>query len=248
MPFIIYVTLIGLLSGVLGTMSGGFAVLFIRKIKDQFLCIVLGISAGIMTVIVFLDLIPEAQEVGTTFTSILGLILGIGLIAFLDLKFPHHHFSLQKNGNASYYKMGLLLSIGIALHNIPEGLAIGAGFIASDSLGYSLSILMALQNLPEGLAVATALGLSGMGGLKILGITALAGVPMGIGAFIGAYLGTISDNVLSISLGFAAGAMLYIVFDELIPDSHEKNEGHNAIIGIIGGVLIGIMITTLLHH
>jgi len=244
---IILIALIGLFSGVIGTGVGGLGVIGIRKINPSNLSVVLGISAGIMTSIVFLDLIPEAKEAGTMFSSILGILMGVGLIGFLDLRFPHHRFSLTKNGNGRYLKMGLLLGIGIALHNIPEGLAIGSGFIVSQSMGIRLSILMAAHNIPEGFAMATALGLAGLRGRNILFYTILAGVPMGLGAFIGAFIGTISDFALSVSLGFAAGAMLYIIFDELIPDAHVRVKGHQAIGGIIVGILLGLIINTLLH-
>jgi len=247
LDYIWYAALIGLLSGVIGTGLGGLGVVLIKRISDQALSIVLGVSGGIMTVVVFLDLIPEAKEVGGIGASIIGLLLGSGLIALLDQKFPHQHFSFSREGSGKYLKMGILLGIGIALHNIPEGLAIGAGFIASETLGIRLAFLMAFQNFPEGIAMATALGLAGLLGKNILFYTALAGVPMGIGAFIGAYLGTISDMILSIALGFAGGAMLYIVFDEIIPDAHARTKGHQAIGGIIAGVVIGIIVHALVH-
>ncbi len=247
MENIALIALIGLLSGIVGTGLGGLGIIGIRKVSPSRLSVILGISAGIMTSIIFLDLIPEAKEVGSIFSSILGILMGVALIGFLDLRFPHHHFSLTKNGDVRYLKMGLLLGIGIALHNIPEGLAIGSGFIVSETMGIRLSVLMAAHNIPEGLAMATALGLAGIRGRNILLYTILAGVPMGIGAFIGAYIGTISNFALSVSLGFAAGAMLYIVFDELIPDAHVRVKGHQAIGGIIIGILLGLIINTALH-
>lgn len=247
MENIYLIALVGLFSGIIGTGLGGVSIVLFRRINPSGLSIVLGISAGIMTSIIFLDLIPEAKEVGTVFSSILGILMGVGLIGFLDLRFPHHHFSLTENGDVRYLKMGLLLGIGIALHNVPEGLAIGSGFIVSPAMGIRLSVLMAAHNIPEGLAMATALGLAGLRARNILFYTILAGVPMGLGAFVGAYLGTISDFALSVSLGFAAGAMLYIVFDELIPDAHVRVRGHQAIGGIVAGILMGLIINVLLH-
>jgi len=247
---IVYATIIGLLSGVVGTGSGGLCVVVIKEIKDRLLGILLGISAGIMTVIIFLDLIPEAQEEGTLFTALLGIGLGVFLIALLDIKFPHQHFSFSREmheEDQKYVKTALLLGIGIAMHNIPEGIAIGAGYIASPSLGISMAIMLALHNLPEGMAVATALSLAKLKRSSIILVTVLTGVPMGIGAFIGGLLGGISELFLSVALGFAGGAMLYIVYDELIPDAHNKTDGHAAIIGIISGVIAGIILIDLLH-
>ncbi len=250
MGLLIYITLIGLLSGVIGTGGGGFSVLILKKIDDNLLGVLLGFSAGIMTVVIFLDLIPEAQEAGSMVSALLGLLLGIILIAMLDIKFPHKHFSFSRDmvkEKEKYFKTGVLLSIGIALHNIPEGLAIGASFMASPSLGIGLAILIALHNIPEGMAVATALSLANLKARSIILITTLTGVPMGLGAFVGGFLGGISEWFLSISLGFAGGAMLYIVYDELIPDAHLKTKGHAAIIGIVSGVIAGIVFIELLH-
>jgi ZIP family zinc transporter len=183
---------------------------------------------------------------GSVWTSLIGLFLGIALISVLDLLFPHQHFVSIEDGRRHYLKAGLLLAIGIALHNVPEGLAIGAGYSSANALGIGLAIIMAVQNFPEGMAVATTLSLAGLKNTKIILITLLSGIPMGIGSFIGAYLGNVSDLILSISLGFAAGAMLYITFDELIPDAHEKAEGHSAIFGILAGVFLGIILTNIL--
>lgn len=246
MNYLLYVTIIGLLSGMLGTVGGGLLVLVIREVKSRFLSIVLGVSAGIMTVVIFFDLIPEAQMTGSVWSSLTGLLLGVALISILDMFFPHQHFVSMEGGRRHYLKAGLLLAIGIALHNVPEGLAIGAGYSSASALGLGLAIIMAVQNFPEGMAVAVTLSLAGLKNTKIILITLLSGIPMGIGSFIGAYLGNISDLILSISLGFAAGAMLYITFDELIPDAHEKADGHSAIFGILAGVFLGIILTNVL--
>lgn len=246
MSYLLYITIIGLLSGMLGTVGGGLIVLVLKKIKAKSLSIVLGISAGIMTVVIFLDLIPEAQMTGSLLSSITGLFLGIILIYLLDRFFPHQHLISAENNKNHYFKAGLLLAVGIALHNVPEGLAIGAGYSSSNTLGLGLAVIMAVQNFPEGMAVATTLSLAGLKNKKVILITLLSGIPMGIGSFIGAYLGNISDFILSISLGFAAGAMLYITFNELIPDAHERARGHSAIFGILTGVFAGIILRNIL--
>lgn len=246
MSYLLSVTIIGLLSGTLGTFAGGLIVLVVKEIRSRFLSIVLGISAGIMTVVIFFDLIPEAEEIGTVGTSLFGMFLGIVLIALLDVFFPHQHLISVEGKDIRFLKAGLLLAIGIAFHNVPEGLAIGAGYSSASSLGLGLAIIMAVQNFPEGMAVATTLSLAGIKNSSIILITVLSGIPMGLGSFLGAYLGSISDLYLSISLGFAAGAMLYITFDELVPDAHEQAEGHSAILGILSGIILGIILTNIL--
>ncbi|MGM0406024.1 MAG: ZIP family metal transporter [Thermoplasmatota archaeon] len=250
MRYLLLLTVIGLLSGVIGTAGGSLAVVFVRKVENRLMSVLLGVSAGIMASISFMELIPEAIEEGTIFSAIFGILIGIGIIGFLDMKFPHRHFSFSKDGDTKkgrYLKTGILLSIGIALHNLPEGVAIGTSMIVSFKVGLSIGVLMAIHNFPEGMAVGAAMCIGGVKTSKVLSIAALAGVPMGIGAFIGGLLGGVSDWALSVSLGFAAGAMLYIVFDELIPDAHKKAKGHSAIVGILTGILLGIIFIAVLR-
>ncbi|SDL33044.1 ZIP family metal transporter [Halarsenatibacter silvermanii] len=247
MDYLLYITVIGFMAGMFGTLGGGISVVAIRTIKSTFLSIILGVSAGVMTVIVFMDLIPESQSAGSIWLGMLGILLGVILIYVLDITFPHQHVVTTEGEEDRYLKAGLLLAVGIALHNLPEGLAIGAGYTADRALGFRLAFLIALHNFPEGMAVATTLGIAGLKSIKILAVTILAGIPMGIGAFLGAYIGRISDQALSLSLGFAAGAMLYIIFEELIPDSHEKASGHIPIFGMITGVVFGLILIGLLR-
>lgn len=238
---IFYISLIGLITGIIGTFGGGILVILLKKIREEFLTFILGVSAGVMTVVVFLDLIPEALQLGNITTTLSGMLAGVVLIGLFDYIFPHEHYSGKADN--SYYKSGILLAVGIALHNIPEGLAIGAGYSADSSLGLGLAIIIGIHNCPEGMAVATSLCLAGMSSWQTILITIFAGMPMGIGAFLGSYLGTISQYFLSLSLGFAAGAMLFITFDDLIPSAHQKNTGKLAIMGILLGVFLGIFLT-----
>lgn len=256
MNSLLTVTILGLLSGAVGTGAGGASVLIIKRLRDDALAWLMAFAAGIMTSIIFMELIPEAINEGTVVSALIGIILGVILIMALDINFPHHHFNQEAAGREltkkmfqrqKLLKMGILLAFGVALHNIPEGLAIGASYVADRNIGVGLAILIALHNFPEGMAVATALGLAGISKNRVLVYTVLAGVPMGLGAFAGGLLGNISPLFLSVSLGFAGGAMLYIVYDELIPDCHDRTTGHTAIAGIVAGVIIGIIIIEILH-
>ncbi len=241
---LVFLTIVGTLSGVIGTSAGGLSVLMVKKIKDDIMSMLLGFSAGVMVSVTFIELIPESINEGSLITALIGMVLGIGIIGFIDLKFPHKHFTFHREGNkkkSKYLKTGILLSIGIAMHNLPEGVAIGAGFIVDYSLGLTLAALMAVHNFPEGMAVGAAMCIGDVKGTKIFAVTALAGVPMGIGALIGGFLGGVSDLALSLGLAFAAGAMLYIVFDELIPDAHRGIDSHYAIFGILSGIILGIV-------
>lgn len=233
------ITLIGFIAGTFGTSLGGILSFLILKPSNKTLGIMLGVAAGIMLSIVFMELLDEAANTSYPWT-VLGLLAGIIAFLFLDNFFPHKHFITEEVRKGRFLKKGILIATGIALHNVSEGIAIGAGFAASTGMGMALAVLISLHNVPEGLAVAIPLNIGGMGRAKVFGITMLAGLPMGVGALLGSVTGNISAEFLALSLSFAAGAMLYIVFDELIPDVLEVVDNHTAIWGLTAGILIGM--------
>ncbi len=236
------ITLLGLLAGVVGTGAGGLFSLPIKHPTPRFLGAILAFSAGIMLSIVFLELLQESMAVSGYTAALAGLSLGMGIFYLFDHYLPHHHpVNPEGNERGAFLKKGVLLALGIGLHNLPEGLAIGAGFSGSTGLGLTLTFLIALHNIPEGMAVAAPLKYGGYAWRQVLAITALSGAPMGLGALAGALIGGISPAVLAVSLSFAGGAMLYIVCDELIPDAYNTAGAHLAIAGIFSGVALGIL-------
>lgn len=244
-PGLFMITLYSLLAGVLGTGGGGLLAYYFPRPNRKVFSMILGFAAGIMLAIAFLELLEESLALGDTLLAVIGLVLGVGIFLWLDNTFPHNHPVRGLDGQQGrYVKKGYLIAGGIALHNLPEGLAIGAGFAASPELGLGLAFIIALHNIPEGLAVAMPLKVAGKKE-QGLWISFLAGVPMAIGGFIGGLIGNISLALLSLSLAFAAGAMLYIVCDELIPDAYENSPDHYPIVGILVGVIIGLLIISL---
>ena len=236
------VTLIGFAAGMLGTGLGGLLAVLLTAPGRSWLGALLGFSAGIMLAVIAFDLMPEALSVGGLWVSVAGLVLGAGLIALIDLTVPHRHLSGSRRDSVRLLRLGVVMGLGIALHNLPEGLAIGAGFAHDEALGLALAAAIALQNLPEGMAMGLPLSVSGRPGHVVVASTALTGFPMGVGAALGATVGNVSPNLLALALSFAAGAMLFITADELIPDAHEMGEGHAATAGIVVGVIAGIIL------
>ena len=172
-----------------------------------------------MISIVCFDLIPEALEISGISLILLGIIIGVICMIVCDVlvqeKFNNKE---RKSANTnSLLKTGIIVSIGLALHNFPEGLAIGSGFGASLKLGYSLALAILLHDIPEGVSMAVPMKNGGMKKTKVIFYVILSGITTGIGAFFGALVGTISQEIIAICLSFAAGAMLYIVSGELIP-------------------------------
>ena len=198
-----------------------------------------------MISIVCFDLIPEGLEIAGIPLIVLGMLFGVIAMIICDVlvqKKFNTNVHYTKNTN-TLLKTGIIVSIGLALHNFPEGLAIGSGFGASIKLGYSLAIAILLHDIPEGVSMAVPMKNGGMKVSKVIFYVILSGVTTGVGAFFGALVGTISQEIIAICLSFAAGAMLYIVSGELIPESNKLYKGRMNSIGNILGFMLGILAT-----
>lgn len=229
------ITLIGFIVGVLGTGLGGLLSTFIKVSRNNLMSVILGFTGGLMLSIATFQLLPESYLLGGIWVELFGIILGMLLIILAEKWIP-------QDGYNPMLRSGIILGISIGLHNLPEGLAIGAAFIADNNIGLALSVAMILHNLPEGLAMAIPLRLSKVSSLKILFFTMVAGLPTGLGTFLGAYLGNVSDLYISLCLSFAGGTMLYIVCDDLIPNAKTLCKGKASTICIIIGFILGIFL------
>ena len=210
---ILKTTLLGLFFGTFGTTIGGLLGIFIKKNSNKFLSFILAFASGLMMAVICFDLIPESLEITNITYSLLGIIIGIIVMFFCDLlveKKFNKNIELKENKN-SLLKTGLIVSIGLAIHNFPEGLAIGSGFEASTKLGLGLAIAICMHDIPEGLSMSIPMKNGGMKPSKVIFYVILSGIVTGIGAFIGAIVGSISEQIIAMCLSFAAGAMLYIV-------------------------------------
>ncbi|MCT4566246.1 MAG: ZIP family metal transporter [Maledivibacter sp.] len=239
---ILYITLMGFAVGVIGTGIGGLFTLGLGKPGNRCLSFILGFSAGIMLAIVCFDLLPEAFEKANFLVVLIGIIMGVLMIMLID-EGLHSHISNSFSNNKNFVKMGTLIGLGLALHNFPEGLAIGSGFMATKDLGIGISIVIALHNIPEGISMAAPMRVGGISKLKVVLYTFLVGLPMGVGALAGAFLGEISEKFIAFCLAFAGGTMLYITCGELIPNSSKLHIGRASSIGLMVGFMVGLIIT-----
>lgn len=244
---IVRATVVGLLAGVGGTGAGGFMALFFRRLSGRAYSTILGFSAGVMLSVVTFDLMPEAIAAGGLGMAVIGLLSGVFLVALLDL-LPHTHFMSSDSESSRFYRAGVIVGLGIAMHNLPEGMAIGACYSHEIGLGLGLALIIAIHNFPEGMAMACPMVIGGMGSYRIVLATAAAGIPMGIGALAGSAVGSLSPGLLSICLGLAGGAMLFVTCDELIPDAQELGSGHSGSFGIILGVIVGVFFMSLFQR
>ncbi len=248
---LVAITLIGFICGMVGTGLGGVITFFIKNPTKRFMAVLLGFTSGIMLSVVCFDLLPEAFRIGGMELSLMGIGIGVVAILVLDQLLPKRIVSKKSSANKTeaalaFIKSGLLLGVGIAMHNFPEGLAVGSGFAANDSLGLGLAIVIGLHDMPEGIAMAAPLKMGGVSKFRILIYTILAGIPMGFGALIGELLGEISYQFICLCLSFAGGAMLYITCGELIPKSQSIYKGRISTIGMLVGIMSGIYISGIL--
>ncbi len=243
--------LYSLIAGV-STLLGAILLVFFKSPGNKTLAVLLGFAGGVMLAISFFDLLPEALEFGSALTALIGFLLGAGIMFALDRFIPHAHLSTDQaidtenvpgglKPNNHILRIGYLVFLGMALHNIPEGIAIGAGYESSPELGLYIAIAIGLHNVPEGIVVAGLLKAGGLPVFKVLLLTLIAGLMAPVGAGIGLIFFNISPVFVAGGMAFAAGAMVYIVNDELIPQSH-KLSSHIAIAGLIAGMMLVFML------
>ena len=181
--------ILGLIFGMIVTTFGGIIGAFLDINSNKFVSFILEIAAGLMTSVICFDLIPESIEYSGITGVILGIFLGVCMMFFCN-DFVNRKISrksnikLAKNSNIDLLKVGLIVGIGLAIHNFPEGLAIGSGFEASEKLGLSLAIAICFHDVPEGLAMAIPLKQGGFGKVKVIIYTAISGISTGIGALV----------------------------------------------------------------
>lgn len=233
------------------TVFGALILMLFGSPGKKTMASLLGFAAGIMIAVSVFELLPEARKLGSTLITVVGFLLGCGLMFLLDVVVPHAHLSqgdhLDVENNEHLHvkntvlRTGYLIFFGIALHNIPEGLAIGAGLESSPELGLAIALAIGMHNVPEGLAVAGPLRAGGLSIPKVILFTLGAGLMTPIGTAIGLLVFGISELFIAGSLAFAAGAMVYIVNDELVPQSNAMHS-HFANIGFITGLLMGFML------
>jgi len=234
---ITYFTVLGFIAGIVGTGLGG-VLSAVLPIKDKRgMAALLEFSGGIMLAIVCFDLLPEAFSLaGLPFVLVIFSVGVVTLMLFEEL------MEKARPGDKGLSRIGFIIFSAIALHDLPEGLAIGSGFAQSESLGFSLMIAILLHNIPEGISLSLPFRFSGRKMGFILFLCLLSGMPSGFGAFLGALAGGISETLIAACLAFAGGAMTYVVCGDIIPESKSLFRGRFPVLGSIAGFIVGMII------
>ena len=240
----------------LATGAGALPALFFRQLSNNSRDICLGFGAGIMLAASFLSLIDPALEAGIAQSGtaaggitfvVAGLALG-ALFMFTSSSFlpKAEHTKSFYNVNQNRISRTWLFVFAISLHNFPEGLAVGVAQANGTASAGALTFGIALQNMPEGLIVATALLGIGHPPNKAILMAFLTGMVEPLGGLFGATMVTIATGMLPWSLSFAAGAMLYIISKDIIPESRRHGNHQAATKGILAGIVVMMLLTTLL--
>ena len=231
------------------TAVGAVPVLFGRAPSRGTRDLALGFAAGVMLAASFFSLIIPALDAaeqqfrnGAAPAAIvcMAILLGMGAVALMNERLPHEHFRTGREGpeSASLRRVWLFI-IAITIHNFPEGLAVGVGFGANGlSGGLPLALGIGLQNAPEGLAVAVSLLGEGYDKGRAWIIAALTGLVEPLGGLLGAGIVTLSQPLLPWGLAFAAGAMLYVISHEIIPETHRSGHQNKATLGLSIGLVL----------
>lgn len=245
MPLIPLGFLASLAAG-LTTGLGAIPVLFTKRAPDKLLDAMLGFAAGVMLAATAFSLLIPAIDIGGVWVTVAGLVIGAIFLGLLDRVIPHMHFISGREGPHSHLSRVWLLILAITLHNFPEGLSVGIGFGAGNiGAATALAIAIGLQNMPEGLAVALPLAREGYNRGRALWYATATGLIEPVGGLIGVTVVTIARPILPYGLAFAAGAMLYVVFDEMIPESHRKCHEREATFGGIVGFGLMMVLDTI---
>jgi ZIP family zinc transporter len=251
---------LGLLGGAAGfaaTAVGALPALFLRGLSNRTEDTMLGLAAGMMLAassfsLILPGLAAGEQITGNTllgaFTVVAGLGLGVLLMLGLDQFTPHAHEHLGVHGaGSSRVSRVWLFVFAITLHNLPEGMAIGVSFSQGDlSVGLPLTTAIAIQDIPEGLAVAMALKAAGLSPLRAVLVAAMSGLMEPVGALLGIGLATGLILAYPIGLGLAAGAMIFVVSHEVIPETHRNGHQTPATIGLMAGFAVMMVLDTTL--
>lgn len=242
--------LLSFLAGIF-TVIGSFITFLIRDLKRSYLQFSLGLSAGVMIYVAFVELLASAiKNIGVVKANT-AFFLGIVLFMIIDFLIPHQYIEEKIRAGASDKKLmktGILITLGIAIHNFPEGLAVFMSSLSSIRLGIVLALAIALHNIPEGLAVAMPIFYATKSKRKTFWYSFLSGFAEPIGAVVGVLIlmPILTPAVLYFSLAIVAGIMVFISFDELLPLSCEGEGYHLAIAGILIGMLVMALSTIVL--
>ncbi|WP_102027522.1 ZIP family metal transporter [Salirhabdus sp. Marseille-P4669] len=229
--------LVGSFLSAFATGLGALPILFLKKVSHRWRDILLAFAAGIMMTAAMMSLVPEALNTGSLIQLTVGMILGIVTLTVLEKNIPHIHVE-DTSVQIEIDQKAMLIIAAITLHNIPEGLSVGVSYSGSEEdMGNLVALAIGLQNAPEGFIVALFLATQNVPRVLALLIATLTGAIEIVTSIIGYSLTRYFTDLVPYGLAFAAGAMLFIIYKELIPESHGDGNERVATYSFIIGIL-----------
>ncbi len=233
------------------TSLGAAMVFFFKSVKEHVMNLMLGFAAGVMIAASFWSLLSPAIAMsgGKVYPALIGFLLGGAFLRIVDLVLPHLHIGYglsEREGIKTPWGKSTLLFLAVTLHNFPEGLSVGVGFgavaygLPSASLAgaIALAIGIGIQNFPEGAAVSIPLRREGLSAGKSFFWGQFSGMIEPVAGVLGAVLVLVAQPILPYALAFAAGAMIYVVSEEVIPESQKGHYSHLSTIGVMLGFAV----------
>jgi ZIP family zinc transporter len=251
------IVVIGFLASILAGLAtglGALPVLFFKEISSNLLNGMLGLAAGVMLAATSFALIVPGIESGNTlwpdngvWVVAAGMLLGAFFLHLSDKKLPHLHFGDLPDKKMETLQRISLFIIAITIHNFPEGMSVGVSFGNGNiKNGMILATAIGIQNIPEGLAVALPLVGLGFNKWKAIGIATLTGLVEPVGGLLGITMVTVFTPIIPIAMGFAAGAMLFDISEEIIPETHASGRSRIATFALMVGFIIMLALEELL--
>ena len=251
---ILFVVLLTAATGVGGLALGGGLAALLRRESPRGAALLLSFTAGLMLSIVALDMVPEAVEAvegGHLLLVPAVLVLGFGVTWLLNCwidKSAHHEDEDDPHqcacGHHDLHTAGLVLAAAVALHNVPVGMAVGAAVAVQGVCLASVlaAVTIGLHNIPEGMSIAIPLLHDGSKAMSAVAVAALSGVPTVLGALAGWFVGGQAPAALAAALSLAGGAMLYVVFFELLPEAGAQWKSRWSILATVVGFALGVLL------
>lgn len=229
--------LLGSFISAMATVLGAAPVFFIKKLSERWKDILIAFTAGIMVSASTFGLIPQAVEESGLVALTFGILIGIVVLDLIEKNIPH--IDVENDSRVSSFdSKSLLVIIALFIHNIPEGLSTGFSYASENQgLGPMVAISIGAQNMPEGLILAVFLINSKVSKLRSFAIVFLTGLVEAVAAVVGYFTASTIQGMIGFGLAFAAGAMLFISYKELIPESHghgfERPSTYSFILGLL---------------
>lgn len=236
------------------TIVGAVIGFFVRDLNHKTNDLILSFAAGIMLAAAVNGLIlPSFEMVGTKgiFIPVIGIFAGAVFLNLMDRFTPHLHklsgVEMEEHQDSKHLSRALLFVMAVAIHNFPEGLAAGVSFGNDDvSAAITVAIGIALQNIPEGVVTVSPLVMAGVKRTRAVLLASITGLIEVVGTFIGFYVSAVSSQILPFALAFAGGTMLYIISDEMIPETHSHGFERIATYSLLVGFTLMLILDVLI--